>query len=76
MKVKYDYSKDTMNVDGVEYPLRPFRKWLISNHEGMVQKHFIKALTTVHGTKYTFDWAHIYFLASEYGFLTNYLKTL
>ena len=76
VKIKYDYSNDIMNIDGSDYQLKPYRKWLISNHEEMVQRHFVKAISTPRGTKYTFDWSHIYFLASEYGLLSNYLKSI
>lgn len=76
MKIKYDYLTDTMSVDGHVYELKPYRKWLISNHEEMVKRHFIKAIQTANGTKYTFDWSHIYFLASEYDLLSNYLKSI
>jgi len=76
VKIKYDYSEDLMVIDGVNYPLKPYRKWLIINHEELVSNHFIKSITTLSGQKQTFDWAHIYFVAGEYGFISSYIKTL
>ena len=74
--MKYDFVKDTMTIDGKDYPLRDFRKWLIINHEELVKGHFIKAIKVMDYTKFTYDWQTIYFKASEYGLLTDYLKTL
>jgi hypothetical protein len=74
VKIKYDYSEDLMSVDGDSFPLKPYRKWLISNHEELVSNHFIRSINTINGTKHTFDWAHIYFIAGEYGFISDYLK--
>lgn len=76
MKIKYDYSADLMTIDGVDYPLKPYRKWLTINHEELVKNHFIRSIQTLNGPKHTFDWAHIYFVASEYGFVSSYINTL
>lgn len=74
--MRYDFSKDTMVIDGVEYPLKPYRKWLTENHERLVSGHFVKALTIGDKTKFYYDWQTIYFLSEEYLFLNEYLKTL
>jgi len=74
--MRYDFSKDIMVIEGVEYPLKPYRKWLAENHERLVTGHFIKALTIGGKTKFYYDWQTIYFLADEYLFLKDYLKTL
>jgi hypothetical protein len=74
--MRYDFAKDTMLVDGNAYPLKPYRKWLMDNHERLVQGHFIKALHVDGKTKFYYDWQAVYFLAEEYLFLNSYLKTL
>lgn len=74
--MRYDFVKDTMNVDGIEYQLKPYRKWLTDNHERLVSGHFVKALTMGDKTKFYYDWQTIYFLAEEYQFLNDYIKTL
>lgn len=76
--MNYNYVKDTMTEGGKEYPLGPYRKWLIQNYEPMVQGSFIKSIHSVdrHGRpvlKQTFDWSTIYFKAEEYGILKDYL---
>lgn len=74
--MKYDYSKDIVSVDGVDYELKPFRKWLMQNHESLVVGHFVKAIRIGSQTKFYYDWQTIYFLASEYGFFQNYIDSL
>jgi len=74
--MRYDFSKDTMVIDGVEYPLKPYRNWLKENHERLVSGHFVKALTIAGKTKFYYDWQTIYFLAEEYLFINEYIKTL
>jgi hypothetical protein len=74
--MRYEYSKDVMIIDGKEYSLKPYRKWLMEYHEGLCRGHFVKALKVDGYTKAYFDWQTIYHLASEYGFLNNYLKTI
>lgn len=74
--MKYDYSKDILIMDGVEYQLKPFRKWLMRNHESLVVGHFVKAIRSGDQTKFYYDWQTIYFLASEYGFLQSYIDSL
>jgi hypothetical protein len=69
----YDFVKDVMIIEGVEYALKPYRKWLIQNHEQLVNGHFIKALTVGGQTKFYYDWQAVYFLSAEYGFVNNYL---
>jgi hypothetical protein len=69
----HDFSRDVMVIDGVEHPLKPYRKWLLVNHESLVTGHFIKSLRVGEIVKFYYDWQTIYFLASEYGFLNNYL---
>lgn len=72
--MRYDYSKDLMSVEGVEYKLGPYRKWLMSNHESLCSGHFVKALRVAGKTKFYFDWQTIYHLSQEYGFLTQYIE--
>lgn len=74
--MKYDFTKDIMVIDGVEYQLKPYRKWLFENHEKLVTGHFIKALTIAGKTKFYYDWQAIYFLSAEYQFVDDYLKTI
>lgn len=74
--IMYDFNKDRMVISGVEYDLKPYRKWLARNHESLVQKHFIKAITIENKTKLTFDWQHIYFVADEYNFINDYINEL
>lgn len=76
MKTNYNYSKDTMTIDGTEYSLGPYRRWLIENHESLCSGHFVKALTVMNKTKFYFDWQSIYLKASEYNFLNDYLNEL
>lgn len=65
-----------MVVDGTEYHLSPYRKWLFTNHESMCNGHFIKALKIMGKTKFYFDWQSIFLKASEYEFLNNYINEL
>ena len=74
--MKYDYSKDIMILDGQDYDLKPYCKWLMANHESLVVGHFVKAIQIGKETKFYYDWQTIYFLASEYGFLQTYLNSL
>jgi hypothetical protein len=74
--MKYDYSLDIVIRDGVEYQLKPYRKWLLTNHESLVVGHFVKALRAGDKTKFYYDWQTIYFLASEYGFFQDYIDSL
>jgi hypothetical protein len=71
--MSYDFGKDVMIVEGVEHPLKPYRKWLIQNHEQLVNGHFVKALSIGGKVKFYYDWQAVYFLAHEYGFLHKYL---
>jgi hypothetical protein len=74
--MKYDYSKDIVSVDGVDYELKPYRKWLMRNHESLVVGHFVKAIKVGSQTKFYYDWQTIYFLANEYGFFQDYVSSL
>lgn len=74
--VKYDYIEDIMIVDGVEYQLRPYRIWLIQNHEQLCSGHFIKAIRVGDKTRFTYDWQTIYFKSEEYQFLNNYMHEI
>jgi len=76
MVIYYDYIADTMNVEGVKFPLPPFRKWLLSNHEQLCNAHFIRAIKIGAKTKFTYDWQHIFFIASEYNFTKQYINEL
>lgn len=75
MRIEYDFAQDTMSIEGVRYELKPYRKWLISNHEQIVQGHFIKALQVGGRTKMTFDWQAIYYKAENYNILEAYERT-
>lgn len=61
-----------MVVEGKSYPLKPFRQWLLSNHEQLCNGHFIKAVRLKDRTKFTYDWQHIYFLADQYQFTKQF----
>lgn len=74
--MKYDYSLDVLILGDTEYALKPYRKWLLTNHESLVTGHFVKALKVGNLTKFYYDWQTIYFLASEYGFLQDYIDSL
>lgn len=76
MNIRFDYSLDVMVLDEKEYPLRPLRKYLTSNHPELVQGHFIKAIRVGGKTKFTFDWDTIYFKAKEYGLIKNYIHEI
>ena len=65
-----------MISEGVEYPLKPFRKWLLDNHSDLCSGHFIKAIAVGTSVRFTYDWQHIYFIASEYSFTKNYIDEL
>lgn len=71
--LKYDYSKDLMTLDGVDYPLSNFRKWLLTNHEQLCNGHFIKSIKCGGKIKFTYDWQHIYFVAEQYEFTKQYI---
>lgn len=70
----YDYREDVFVIDGVKFPLKPYRKWLLKNHEELVLNNHIKTLVVMGKTKRTFDWQHIFFLAETYHFLNTYLN--
>lgn len=74
MKTEYDFRQDIMTIDGVKYKLRPYRKYLLQEHNSLVTGHFIKAITAGDITKFTYDWQTIYFLAAEYFFLRDYIE--
>lgn len=76
MKISYNYLTDTMEIDGTEYPINPYRKWLLANHEELCSGHFVKALSILGKTKFYYDWQSIFLKASEYKFLNNYLNEL
>lgn len=76
VKIKYNYSLDIMTINGDEYPLIPYRKWLIKNHETLCNGHFVKAIKMLGKTKFYYDWQAIYFIAFEYQFLNKYLHEL
>lgn len=65
-----------MTIDGVDYPLSPYRKWLFKHHESLCNGHFVKALKVLDKTKFYFDWQSIYLKASEYQFLNDYINEL
>lgn len=72
--MRYDYSKDIVLHNDVEYALKPYRRWLMENHESLVSGHFVKAIYSRGKIRFTYDWSTIYFLANEYGFFENYLN--
>ncbi len=76
VKIKYDYLRDIMLIDGEEYPLKHYRIWLINNHESLCNGHFVKAIKMLEKTKFYYDWQAIYFIAFEYQFLNKYLYEL
>lgn len=76
LTVNFDYSLDTMKVDGTIYPLKPLRQYLSREHPELLEGHFIKAIRSGGKTKFTFDWDTIYFKANEYGYIKNYLHEI
>lgn len=73
MMVKYDYSSDVVTVDGVDYPLSDYRRWLLLNHSQLCSGHFIKAIKIKDKTVFTYDWQSIYLRAEEYEFLNDFI---
>ena len=63
-----------MTIDGEDYLLSPFRKWLLANHEQLCNGHFIKSIRVGDKIKFTYDWQHIYFVAEQYEFTKNYIN--
>ena len=76
MVIYYDYINDLMTLEGVSYPLSPFRKWLLFNHEQLCTAHFIRSIKVGKKTKFTYDWQHIFFIANEYNFTKQYIHEL
>lgn len=76
MVIKYDYTGDLVVVKGVEYPLKPYRIWLIQNHEQLCSGHFIKAIRVGDRTRFTYDWQTIFLKAEEYQFLNDYINEI
>lgn len=74
--IKFDYAKDVMTVDGVDFQLVPFRKWLLKTHEQLCNGHYIRAIKTGNKTRFTYDWQQIYFLADQYEFTKQYIHEL
>jgi hypothetical protein len=71
--IKYDYTIDIVTVDGVDYQLEDYRKWLLINNEQLCNGHFIKAVNVKGKTTFTYDWQSIYLKAEEYQFLNDYI---
>jgi hypothetical protein len=74
--IKYDYSRDVVTVDDVEYQLDDFRKWMLSNHSQLCSGHFIKAVRFRGNVVFTYDWQSIYLKADEYQFLNDYINEI
>lgn len=74
--VKYDYINDTFTLNGKIYELKPYRKWLLANQSDLCTNHFIKAILKDKKIVFTFDWQCIYFTASEYGIINEYINSL
>lgn len=72
--IKYDYTQDILTIDGKVVELKPFRKWLLANHEQLCSGHFVKAIKVGHKIKFTYDWQSIYLKAEEYQFLNQYIN--
>lgn len=73
MMIKYNYNSDLVNVDGVDYQLSLYRRWLLLNHHQLCSGHFIKAIVVKGKTKFTYDWQSIYLRAEEYEFLNDFI---
>lgn len=71
--IKYDYTRDLFTLDGLEYDLTHYRRWLLANHEQLCNGHFIRAVKVGDKTKFTFDWQSIFLKAEEYQFINNYI---
>jgi hypothetical protein len=70
----YDYSKDTMRINGVDYPLKDYRNWMRAMHPDIIINHMVRYVIKSGKPKPTYDWQHIYFLAEEYGLLKKYIN--
>lgn len=71
---EFDYRVNKLKTEGGEYDLDDLRRWLLRNHEQLVMNNFIKTINTHSGTKSTFDWQYIFFLADTYGYITNFIN--
>lgn len=72
MQLSYDYIKDTVSTQGVEYELSDIRKWLTQNYSELVMSHFIKVIKSDGKNKPTFDWYNIYQTAEDMGLMHEY----
>lgn len=61
-------------MEGKVVDLKPYRKWLLSNHEQLCAGHFVKAINVGSKIKFTYDWQSIYLKAEEYQFLNQYIN--
>lgn len=69
---KYDYINNKLTVQGIDYQLDDYRVWLLANHQSLCSGHFIRAIKTQDGTKFTFDWQTIFHLAEVYNFINDF----
>lgn len=74
--IKYDYTLDVFTLEGVDYQLDGFRRWLLSNHSQMCSGHFVKAIKTKGKVVFTYDWQSIYLKAEEYQFINDYIHEI
>jgi hypothetical protein len=74
--IKYNYSEDLVFIDGVDYNLEPYRRWLLKNYDQLCSSSFVKAISIKDKIIFTYDWQTIYLKAEEYFFLNQYIDQL
>lgn len=74
--MKYDYTKDVMVVEGKEYSLKPFRKYLVQVCHDIVTAHRVARIWSSGKYRDTYDWQQIYFLASELLITKQYIDEI
>lgn len=70
----YDYVSDLMRINGVNYSLKDYRKWMKRNHPDIIVNHMVRYVRKNDKMTPTYDWQHIYFIAEEYGLLKKYIN--
>lgn len=75
MKLAINYATDTLTLaPGVQVPFDSMRKYLLSNHAELCQRNFIKAIKTMSGTLFTYDWENIFNIASNTSIIYDFCK--
>ena len=72
--VMFDYGKDTVLINGIEYKLDRFREWLLMYHPTLCVNNFIRSIRVDHKTMRTYDWMAIFEIAKESGYASDFYK--